>query len=64
MNLSVRLQNYNKHGKKKKITSKLDYIDKVLNQLPDLYDLAAKIFESDLKELINELYEARGLKND
>lgn len=63
MNLSVRLQNYNKHGKKK-ITSKLDYIDKVLNQLPDLYDLAAKIFESDLKELINELYEARGLKND
>lgn len=63
MNLSVRLQNYSKRGKKK-ITSKLDYIDKVLNQLPDLYDLAAKIFESDLKELINELYEARGLKND
>lgn len=61
MNVNRRLENYNKKHKPQ-IKSKLDYIDKVLNQLDDLYDLAAKLYESDVNELINQLYKARGLQ--
>lgn len=61
MNVNRRLENYNKKHKPQ-IKSKLDYIDKILNQLDDLYDLAAKLYESDVNELINQLYKARGLQ--
>lgn len=61
MNVNKRLENYNKKHTPK-IKSKLDYIDKVLGQLNDLYDLAAKLYESDVNELINQLYRARGIQ--
>lgn len=61
MNVNRKLENYNKKHKPQ-IKSKLDYIDKILNQLDDLYDLAAKLYESDINELINQLYKARGLQ--
>lgn len=54
-NLKIRLNNYNKTNKTK-CKSKLDYIDKVMNQLPDLYELACKLYESDVKTMIADMY--------
>lgn len=54
-NLNVKLENYNKtHSPKLK--NKLAYIDQVLNKIPELYEIAAKLFENDVKELVNEVY--------
>lgn len=53
--LKRRMESYNKKNKPK-CKTKLDYIDKVMNQLPDLYDLACKLYESDIKEMITEMY--------
>ena len=50
-----RMESYNKKNKPKYKT-KLDYIDKIMNQLPDLYDLACKLYESDIKAMITEMY--------
>ena len=55
VNLKIRLENYNIKNKPK-CKSKLDYIDKVMNQLPDLYNLACKLYENDIKEMITEMY--------
>lgn len=55
INLSVRLNNYNE-ANKPKCKSKVDYIDKVLNKIPELYELAAKLFENDVKALVDEMY--------
>jgi len=53
--LSARFKSYNSEHKPK-LRNKLDYIDKVLNQIPELYDIACKLYENDVKELVNELY--------
>ena len=37
--------------------SKVEYIEKVMNKLPELYEIACKLYESDIKELTQELYE-------
>lgn len=58
MNISLRLYNYNRNHTKK-LKSKLDYIDFELHMIPELYELAVKLFESDVKELIEEMYAAR-----
>lgn len=58
MNISLRLDNYNRNHTKK-LKSKLDYIDFELHMIPELYELAVKLFESDVKELIEEMYAAR-----
>lgn len=55
MDLSRRLESYNEDHKPK-CKSKLDYIDKVLNKIPEVYELAAKLFENDVKALIEEMY--------
>lgn len=55
INLSVRFNNYNE-ANKAKCKSKVDYIDKVLNKIPELYELAAKLFENDVKALVDEMY--------
>ena len=55
MDLSRRLDNYNEDHKPK-CKSKLDYIDKVLNKIPEVYELAAKLFENDVKALVEEMY--------
>lgn len=55
INLSVRFNNYNETNKPK-CKSKVDYIDKVLNKIPELYELAAKLFENDVKALVDEMY--------
>lgn len=60
MNLKLRLENYNKNNKPK-LKSKLSYIDTVLGMIPDLYEIAAKLYENDVKQLVEEIY---GLNRD
>lgn len=61
INLRIQSKNYNEKNKPK-LKGKLDYIDKVRNDVDGLYEIACKLFESDIKKLTNELYELR--KND
>lgn len=42
---------------KPKMKSVVDYIDKVMNKIPELYEIACKLYESDIKELQKELYD-------
>lgn len=55
IDIDRRLKSYNLSNRPK-IKNKLDYIDKVLNKIPELYEIACKLYESDVQELINELY--------
>lgn len=55
IDLGKRLTNYNKESKPK-LKSKLDYIDKVMNKIPEMYEIACKLYESDIRELREELY--------
>lgn len=57
IDLNRRVQSYNKKNSPK-VKSKIDYIDKVMNKIPELYELAAKLFENDVNELISEMYGA------
>ena len=41
----------------KKTMNKLNYIDKVMNRIPELYEIACKLYESDIKELVQQMYE-------
>lgn len=56
LNLKIRLENYNSTHKPK-LRNKLDYIDKVLKRIPELYEIACKLYENDVKELIREMYD-------
>ena len=55
MDVQKRMDTYNINNKPK-CKNKLDYIDRVLNQIPDLYDLAVKLFENDVNELVEQMY--------
>ncbi|SHH24630.1 BRO-N domain-containing protein [Clostridium grantii] len=55
INLEDRVTKYNKNHKPK-LKSKIDYIDKVMNKIPELYEIACKLYESDVKELAKNLY--------
>ena len=55
LDLSRKIESYNQKNKPK-IKSNLEYIDKVLDMVPQLYELAAKLYEGDVKELANKLY--------
>lgn len=55
MNLDYRYKKYNKENSPK-MKSKLDYIDKVENKLDELYEIATKLYESDVNKLIKEMY--------
>lgn len=56
LNLKNRLIKYN-DSHKPKLKNKLDYIDKVLNKIPEIYEIACKLYENDVKELIQQMYE-------
>ncbi len=56
INVNKRLERYNEENKPK-LKNKLDYIDKVMNKIPELYEIACKLFENDIEKLVNELYE-------
>lgn len=58
MNLNYRLNKYNENRPegKKKIKSKLGYIVEVEKKTDELYDIAVKLFETDVKELAKKFY--------
>lgn len=39
---------------KPKIKNKMDYIDRIMNKIPELYEIACKVFENDLEILKKE----------
>lgn len=43
-----------KNDWKPKLTSVVDYVDRELHMIPELYELACKLFESDFKKMIQE----------
>lgn len=55
IDLNKRLESYNANHKPK-MKNKIDYIDKVLGKIPELYEIACKLYENDVKELAKELY--------
>ena len=55
IDLQRRFNTYNENNKPK-LKNKLDYIDKVLNKIPELYEIACKLYENDVKELVKEMY--------
>lgn len=57
INLSARFEAYNLINKPK-IKSKLEYVDRVLNDIPCLYRLAVKLFESDFKDKLQKYMDA------
>lgn len=57
VNLSARITGHNLVNKPK-IKNKLQYIDEVLNDIPLLYSIAVKLFESDFKNRLKKYYDA------
>lgn len=55
IDLNLRLIAYNSVHKPK-LKSKIDYIDKVMNKVPELYEIACKLYENDIKELTEQMY--------
>lgn len=55
IDLSRRLAAYNEQNSPK-CKNKIDYIDRVLGKIPELYELAAKLYENDVKALVDEMY--------
>lgn len=55
-NVKIRMKNYNAEPGHRKCYSILDFIEKVLNMLDELYDLAVKLFESDFTHLMQEMH--------
>lgn len=59
IDLDRRLDTYNKSNKPK-MKNKLDYVEKVMGKLPELYEIACKLYETDVKELVQEMYDLNG----
>lgn len=57
IDLQKRMDRYNQDNKPK-CRNKLDYIDRVMEKIPELYEIAAKLFEADVKALVEEMYQA------
>lgn len=57
IDLQKRMDRYNSENKPK-CKNKLDYIDRVMEKIPELYEIAAKLFEADIKALVEEMYQA------
>lgn len=57
IDLQKRLDNYNDNNKPK-CKNKLDYIDRIMHKIPELYEIAVKLFENDIKALVEEMYQA------
>lgn len=55
ISLQQRLNAYNENYKPK-CRNKLDYIDKIMDKVPELYEIATKLYESDIKSLVEEMY--------
>ena len=42
-----------------RITSKIDYIDKIMDGISNLYEICVKLFKSDMDKLIKNMYDLR-----
>lgn len=58
VDLNRRLQSESIKDIKPKIKNKLDYIDRVMDKIPELYELGCKIFENDVEKLKSEWFDA------
>lgn len=56
IDVSRRFKNYDEKGERPKIKNKLDFVEKKLNMLNELYGIAVKLYESDI-EKIKERYD-------
>ena len=54
--LGARLENYNNKNKPK-MKNRMDYIDRVMNKIPQLYELTCKIFENDVESLKKQWFD-------
>lgn len=54
--LGVRLESYNNKNKPK-MKNRMDYIDRVMNKIPQLYELTCKIFENDVENLKKQWFD-------
>jgi prophage antirepressor-like protein len=54
INIEQRMDNYIREGGK--VQNKLDYVEKRLGMLDELYAIAVKLFETDVTEVRNELF--------
>lgn len=55
IDVKKRFDNYCKSGERPKVANKLDYVEKKLDMMNELYGIAVKLFESDI-EKIKERY--------
>ena len=55
IDIKLRYDNYNKKNEKK-FKSVLDFADKKLGAINELYGIACKLYESDIEKLIQEMY--------
>ena len=62
IDVSIRYKNYVEKGIKPKMVSKLDYVEKQLQMLDELYGLAVKLYESDINK-IKERYDILSERN-
>jgi prophage antirepressor-like protein len=53
--LKERFELYNEDHKPK-MKNVLDYVDKVMGKVPEMYEIACKLYENDIKELTEQLY--------
>lgn len=58
MNTKLRLERHNETAKKK-LKSRIEYIDKQLDMISELYDIAAKLFHEEVESLVDEMYSLR-----
>jgi prophage antirepressor-like protein len=56
INVKQRMETYNSDHKPK-MKSYLDYVDVVMGKVPELYEIACKLYCNDIKELTEEMYE-------
>ena len=57
VDLNRRLQSESAKEIKPKIKNKLDYIDRIMDRIPELYEMACKIFENDVEKLKAEWFD-------
>lgn len=62
MSLNRRINSEKVQAIKPEIKNKIDYIDRVLNMIPELYEIACKIFETDVKKLIKREWKIYNLQ--
>jgi len=56
IDINKRMKSYNE-SHKPKMKNKLDYLDKVMDKVPELYEIACKLYENDVKELTKQMYQ-------